>query len=83
MVIINFLFDQYVRTLLTKAELQVCGFRYFNIYGLHDRYKGDMASLVLHSNNQINTGENSQLFSGSKDFNRDFIYVDYIATVNP
>ncbi len=78
----KFLFDQYVRSVLPKVESQVCGFRYFNVYGPHEGHKGSMASVAFHLNNQINAGENPKLFSGSEGFKRDFIYVEDVASVN-
>ncbi|MBN3135160.1 MULTISPECIES: ADP-glyceromanno-heptose 6-epimerase [Pectobacterium] len=78
----KFLFDQYVREILPEAESQICGFRYFNVYGPREGHKGSMASVAFHLNNQINQGENPKLFSGSENFKRDFIYVGDVAAVN-
>lgn len=78
----KFLFDQYVRALLRQAESQICGFRYFNVYGPREGHKGGMASVAFHLNNQINAGENPKLFAGSEDFKRDFVYVGDVAAVN-
>ncbi|MGL9774278.1 MAG: ADP-glyceromanno-heptose 6-epimerase [Sodalis sp. (in: enterobacteria)] len=78
----KFLFDQYVRVLLPQAESQICGFRYFNVYGPREGHKGGLASVAFHLNNQINTGENPKLFAGSEGFKRDFIYVGDVAAVN-
>lgn len=78
----KFLFDQYVRNILPQANSQVCGFRYFNVYGPRENHKGSMASVAFHLNNQINKGENPKLFSGSEGFQRDFIYVGDVAQVN-
>ncbi|TCV93495.1 ADP-glyceromanno-heptose 6-epimerase [Biostraticola tofi] len=78
----KFLFDHYVRTLLPQAESQICGFRYFNVYGPREGHKGSMASVAFHLNNQINQGENPKLFSGSEGFKRDFVYVEDVADVN-
>ncbi|TPG57301.1 ADP-glyceromanno-heptose 6-epimerase [Ewingella americana] len=78
----KFLFDQYVRDILPQAESQVCGFRYFNVYGPREGHKGSMASVAFHLNNQINAGENPKLFAGSEGFKRDFIYVGDVAAVN-
>ena len=77
----KFLFDQYVREILPHAESQICGFRYFNVYGPREGHKGSMASVAFHLNNQINAGENPKLFSGSEGFKRDFIYVGDVAAV--
>ncbi len=76
------LFDHYVRQILPEADSQVCGFRYFNVYGPHEGHKGSMASVAFHLNTQLNNGENPKLFTGSENFKRDFIYVDDVAAVN-
>ncbi|MBX9447396.1 ADP-glyceromanno-heptose 6-epimerase [Dickeya chrysanthemi] len=78
----KFLFDQYVREILPQADSQICGFRYFNVYGPREGHKGSMASVAFHLNNQINQGENPKLFAGSENFKRDFIYVGDVAAVN-
>lgn len=78
----KFLFDQYVRALLPQAESQICGFRYFNVYGPREGHKGGMASVAFHLNNQINAGENPKLFAGSEGFKRDFVYVGDVAAIN-
>lgn len=76
------LFDHYVRNILPEAQSQVCGFRYFNVYGPREGHKGSMASVAFHLNTQLNNGENPKLFEGSDGFKRDFIYVDDVASVN-
>ncbi|XBS69935.1 ADP-glyceromanno-heptose 6-epimerase [Acerihabitans sp. KWT182] len=78
----KFLFDHYVRTLMPQADSQICGFRYFNVYGPREGHKGSMASVAFHLNNQILAGENPKLFSGSEGFKRDFVYVGDVADVN-
>lgn len=78
----KFLFDHYVRTLLPQAKSQVCGVRYFNVYGPREDHKGSMASIVLHFNNQIKNNVNLKLFTGSENFKRDFVYVNDVAAVN-
>lgn len=76
------LFDHYVRNILPEAQSQVCGFRYFNVYGPREGHKGSMASVAFHLNTQLNNGENPKLFEGSDGFKRDFIYVEDVAFVN-
>lgn len=76
------LFDHYVRNILPDAQSQVCGFRYFNVYGPREGHKGSMASVAFHLNTQLNNGENPKLFEGSDGFKRDFIYVEDVASVN-
>ncbi|WP_392551963.1 ADP-glyceromanno-heptose 6-epimerase [Orbus wheelerorum] len=78
----KFLFDQYVRQILPSAKSQVCGFRYFNVYGPREQHKGSMASVAFHLNTQISQGEKPKLFEGSDNFKRDFIYVDDVVAVN-
>lgn len=78
----KFLFDQYVREILPNANSQICGFRYFNVYGPRENHKGSMASVAYHLNEQITKGEKPKLFSGSDNFRRDFIYVGDVVEVN-
>ncbi|TBR43204.1 ADP-glyceromanno-heptose 6-epimerase [Marinomonas agarivorans] len=77
----KFQFDQYVRNILPKAESQVVGFRYFNVYGPREQHKGSMASVAFHLRNQILNGENPKLFGAYDGYeaggqSRDFIYVE-------
>ncbi|HHT00316.1 MAG TPA: ADP-glyceromanno-heptose 6-epimerase, partial [Thiomicrospira sp.] len=53
----KFQFDQYVRQVLPKAQSQIVGFRYFNVYGPREQHKGDMASVAFKLHNQILAGE--------------------------
>ncbi|MDU3075448.1 MAG: ADP-glyceromanno-heptose 6-epimerase [Mixta calida] len=76
------LFDHYVRQILPEANSQVCGFRYFNVYGPREGHKGSMASVAFHLNTQLNNGDNPKLFEGSDNFKRDFIHVSDVAAVN-
>ncbi|VFP78908.1 ADP-L-glycero-D-manno-heptose-6-epimerase [Candidatus Erwinia haradaeae] len=69
------LFDHYVRKALKKAKSPICGCRYFNVYGEKETHKNNMASIIFHLNKQIQTGKDPQLFIGSHNFKRDFIYV--------
>lgn len=78
----KFLFDQYVREILPQANSQICGFRYFNVYGPRENHKGSMASVAFHLNEQINKEEKPKLFTGSDNFRRDFIYVGDVVEVN-
>ena len=78
----KFLFDQYVREILPNASSQICGFRYFNVYGPRENHKGSMASVAYHLNEQIIKGEKPKLFAGSDNFKRDFIYVGDVVEVN-
>lgn len=77
----KFQFDQYVREILPKADSQIAGFRYFNVYGPRENHKGSMASVAFHLRNQVLAGENPKLFGAYDGYeaggqSRDFIYVE-------
>ncbi len=84
----KFLFDQYVRQILSTATSQVIGLRYFNVYGPREQHKGSMASVAYHLHQQLLAGnEEIQLFEGCDGYahgeqRRDFIYVDDVVNVN-
>ena len=83
----KFQFDQYVRRMLPKAESQIVGFRYFNVYGPREQHKGSMASVAFHLDTQIKAGDNPKLFEGCDGYEdggqmRDFVYVGDVAAVN-
>ena len=83
----KFQFDQYVRNILPRADSQVIGFRYFNVYGPREQHKGSMASVAYHLNEQLLRGENPKLFEGCDGYpdggqKRDFIYVGDVCNVN-
>lgn len=77
----KFQFDHYIRNILPKAESQIAGFRYFNVYGPREQHKGSMASVAFHLRNQVLAGENPKLFGAYDGYeaggqSRDFIYVE-------
>jgi ADP-L-glycero-D-manno-heptose 6-epimerase len=83
----KFQFDQYVRQVLPKAQSQVVGFRYFNVYGPREQHKGDMASVAFKLHNQILRGENPKLFGEYDGYGpgmqtRDFVYIEDVVKVN-
>ncbi len=78
----KFLFDRYVRRVLPKAETQVVGLRYFNVYGPQENHKGRMASVVFKFHHQIAEEKKLKVFEGSEDFRRDFVFVDDAVDVN-
>ncbi|MDQ8199772.1 ADP-glyceromanno-heptose 6-epimerase [Pelagicoccus enzymogenes] len=72
-------FDNYVRR-KPKAESQVAGFRFFNVYGPREQHKGSMASVAFHHNNQIRDTGIVKLFGSYGGYDageqtRDFVYV--------
>lgn len=77
----KFQFDQYLRQIEPRLVSQVCGLRYFNVYGPREGHKGGMASVAFHLHQQILRGENVRLFEGTDGYahgeqRRDFIHVD-------
>lgn len=85
----KFLFDQTVRRRLAETDFhaQVCGFRYFNVYGPREAHKGRMASVAFHFFNQYRAEGKLRLFEGSDSFadgeqRRDFVFVEDVVKVN-
>ena len=78
----KFAFDNYVRRILPKAESQVMGLRYFNVYGPQENHKGRMASVAFHLFHQLQETGKMKLFNGSAGFNRDFIHVADTVKIN-
>jgi len=80
-------FDQHVRRVVSSANSQVVGLRYFNVYGPGEAHKGSMASVIWHFHNQLREGDEVRLFDGSDGYGpgeqlRDFVHVDDVASVN-
>ncbi len=78
----KFVFDNYVRHILPKAEIQILGLRYFNVYGPQENHKGRMASVAFHLFNQLQDSGKMRLFEGSEEFRRDFIHVADAVKIN-
>jgi ADP-L-glycero-D-manno-heptose 6-epimerase len=81
------LFDQYVRLVMPKADSQIVGLRYFNVYGPRESHKQSMASVAYHLNNQIQESGELKLFKGCDGYAdggqlRDFIYVADVVAIN-
>jgi len=78
----KFLFDRHVRGVLPSASTQVVGLRYFNVFGPQENHKGRMASVVFKFHRQIAENGRLEVFAGSGDFLRDFVYVDDAVDLN-
>jgi ADP-L-glycero-D-manno-heptose 6-epimerase len=81
------LFDQAIRRRIATSEIQITGFRYFNVYGPREAHKGRMASVAFHHFNQYRAHGRVRLFgawagwtAGSQQ--RDFVSVDDVVAVN-
>jgi ADP-L-glycero-D-manno-heptose 6-epimerase len=63
------------------------GFKFFNVYGPHEQYKGRMASVVWHTYQQIKATGAMKLFRSHRSDiadgqqSRDFVYVDDVTQV--
>ncbi len=63
------------------------GFKFFNVYGFGERHKGKMASVVMHSFDQISAGKEVRLFKSHRagiadgEQMRDFVFVDDVVEV--
>ena len=78
----KFAFDNYVRRVLPKAEIQILGLRYYNVYGPQENHKRRMASVAFHLFNQLHDSGKMSLFEGSEEFRRDFIHVEDTVKIN-
>jgi len=83
----KFLFDQYVRKIISNSSSQIVGLRYFNVYGPNEAHKGRMASVAFHAYNQFRAEGKVKLFVGSDGYGngeqqRDFVHVDDCVAVN-
>lgn len=81
------LFDHHVRHRMKELKMQVCGLRYFNVYGPNEECKGRMASVAFHFNAQLKEFEIVKLFRGSGGYGdgeqrRDFVFVEDVVNVN-
>ena len=81
------IFDRYVKKILPRAESQIVGLRYFNVFGPQEYHKEKMASVFFHFYNQINENGEARLFEGAGvtedgEQRRDFVYVKDIVNVN-
>jgi ADP-L-glycero-D-manno-heptose 6-epimerase len=65
--------------LLSENEVEGVVLRLFNVYGPNEYHKGRMASTILHWFNQINETEEITIFENSKNYFRDFVWVEDIA----
>lgn len=81
------LFDQWVKHQATTFPKQHVGFKFFNVYGPNEYFKGSMASMIFHGFKQIKEIGKVKLFkSCNPDYAdggqlRDFVYVKDICDV--
>jgi ADP-L-glycero-D-manno-heptose 6-epimerase len=85
------LLDQYLRQQIgsqfERAQHQVVGFRYFNVYGPREQHKGRMASVAFHQFHQFQKEGKVRLFGEYGGYAagaqvRDFVSVNDVVAVN-
>jgi len=80
------LFDQWVKHQATVFPKQYVGFKFFNVYGPNEYFKGSMASMIFHGFKQIKETGKVKLFkSCNQNYEdggqlRDFVYVKDICS---
>ncbi len=62
-------------------ELKVVGFRYFNVYGYKEQYKGKTASMIYQLYKQMKEGKRPRLFKWGEQ-RRDFVYIRDVVQAN-
>jgi ADP-L-glycero-D-manno-heptose 6-epimerase len=82
-------FDQFVRRKFPEFDASkdkrpyaaITGLRYFNVYGPGEDHKGPMTSFVRNCFTAVENNVPIELFEGSEDITRDFIYVEDAARI--
>lgn len=76
----KYMFERFVAKYPPKNSL-VQIFRYFNVYGSNEEYKGDQASVHYKFSNQSKTLGLVRVFEGSDNYYRDFIPVEDVVKI--
>ncbi len=61
--------------------LKAVGFRYFNVYGMGEQYKGKTASMIYQLAMQMKSGKKPRLFKWGEQ-KRDFVYIEDVLQAN-
>lgn len=72
--------DYYVQDNIDKFK-NICGYRFFNVYGENEEHKKDQASPVSKFTWQARENKTIKVFEGSENYYRDFIYVGDIVDI--
>ncbi|ACG56922.1 ADP-L-glycero-D-manno-heptose-6-epimerase [Hydrogenobaculum sp. Y04AAS1] len=62
-------------------SFRAVGFRYFNVYGMGEQYKGKTASMIYQLAMQMKSGKNPRLFKYGEQ-KRDFVYIEDVLQAN-
>ncbi|OUT92796.1 MAG: hypothetical protein CBB96_05630 [Gammaproteobacteria bacterium TMED36] len=76
----KYLFDRYVESQSPISRVQ--GFRYFNVYGPHEDHKKDQASPISKFFHEAVWKHEIDIFEGSENFKRDFVFVGDICELH-
>ena len=80
------LFDRYIGNNSKNVDSLIVGLRYFNVYGRGEQFKGSMASIIPHFNEQLVSNGKIKLFEASHGYprglqSRDFVSVNDVVDV--
>lgn len=78
----KYLFDRFVNQLKDEFQINIQGFRYFNVYGQNELHKGDQASPYTKFTKQAKENGIIKLFENSENYLRDFVCVEDICRVH-
>jgi ADP-L-glycero-D-manno-heptose 6-epimerase len=76
------LMDRIATNFMEKyPHIKVVGFRYFNVYGQGEAYKGKSASMIYQIYKKLVSGERPRLFKWGEQ-KRDFVYIKDVVKAN-
>jgi ADP-L-glycero-D-manno-heptose 6-epimerase len=78
----KFMFDKFVMEIEPSSNIDVQGFRYFNVYGTNEEHKGEQASVFTKFQHQAEQDGKIVLFEDSDQYKRDFVCVNDIVDVH-
>lgn len=73
--------DQVAMEAAAEHKLHIVGLRYFNVFGMRERYKGKPASMIFQLAEQIRSGKRPRIFFDGEQ-QRDHIYVKDVVGAN-
>jgi ADP-L-glycero-D-manno-heptose 6-epimerase len=76
----KYLFDRFVQS-VNEYQVNVQGFRFFNVYGPGEEDKGDQKSVFHKFKEQAIDSGVIEVFAGSEDIYRDFIHVGDVCQI--
>lgn len=68
-------------TMAQYMSFKAVGFRYFNVYGMGEQYKGKTASMIYQLTMQMKSGKKPRLFKWGEQ-KRDFVYIEDVLQAN-